>query len=124
MNHGIRSSGQQNVLKDPSNLIIVSGPSEQVLVSLTFPEAKPGTGSGATGAALDAVAAVLWAKFFFKMEGLVAALFMVVADDIMRAGNHAACTPSANARIDDLCLQFFPLTRPAGRSSNYEFLGE
>jgi hypothetical protein len=124
MHHGIRGSGQQNVLKDPGNLIVVSGPSKEMLVSLTFPEAKPGTGPCATGAAFYAMAAVVWTKFVLKMERLVAALFVVVANDIVRAGNDAAGTPSTNASIDDLGLQFLPLTRPAGRGSNKEFLGE
>ena len=46
------------------------------------------------------------------MERDVLALFVLVADDIMRAGDDAASTASTQTSGDDLLVEFFPLVCP------------
>jgi hypothetical protein len=39
--------------------------------------------------------AIVETKLFFNVEGLVLAFFVLVPNDIVRAGNYAACTARA-----------------------------
>jgi hypothetical protein len=123
VNHGIRGTGQQNVLKDSSYLVIEASACKQVLIGLAFPKAKSWTCPRTTGATLYSVATVIGSEFFLKVKRLVAPLFVVITNDIMRAGNHTTGTSGADTCIDNLGFEFLPLICPAGRGGSYEFLG-
>ena len=72
---------------------------EEVLVGLGLPGAEAGAGPGAGGAALLAVDAVVGPELVLEVERLVAAGLVVVADDVVRAGDHAAGAAGAEARL-------------------------
>jgi hypothetical protein len=57
--------------------------------------------------------AVVETEFFFDMEGLVLALFMLVANDVVGAGHNATRATGAQTSGDDLFVEFFPLGGPA-----------
>ncbi|CAB4920704.1 unannotated protein [freshwater metagenome] len=57
------------------------------------------------------------------MKWLVPTLFVVVPNDVVRAGNHTTGASGADASVDDLGLELLPLICPAGRSGGNEFLG-
>ena len=69
---------------------------KRCIVGLGLPGAKPRAGPGARGAALLAVGAVVGPELVFEVEGLVAPLVVVVADDVVRArddaARHSRCT--------------------------------
>ena len=64
-------------------------------VGFWFPRTKARACTCATGATLFAVSAIVDAKFFFKMERLVVALFMLVANYFVWARDHTASTTCA-----------------------------
>jgi hypothetical protein len=57
--------------------------------------------------------AIVDAKFFFKMEWLVVAFFVFVANYFVWARDDTASTASAQTRIDDFFVELFPLIGPA-----------
>jgi hypothetical protein len=58
------------------------------------------------------VNAIVETKFFFEVKRFVFALFVLVADHIVRTRNYATCTSRAKTRVDDFFVEFFPLVRP------------
>ena len=50
-----------------------------------------------------------------RWNGLVLALLVLVADDVVRAGDHAAGAAGAQPGGDDLGVELFPLRGPALR---------
>ncbi len=88
---------------------------EQVHVGLGLPGAEAGARPGAGRAALLAVDAVVGAELVLEVEGLVALLDVVVADDVVRAGDDAAGAARAQAALDDLGVQLLPLVRSTVR---------
>ena len=83
------------------------------LVDLGLPGAKAWAGPGAQGAALLAVGAVVGAAVGVDVEGPVAALGVVVAEDVVGAGHHAGRAAGAQARA----------SRPRRRARPMRFLG-
>jgi hypothetical protein len=63
------------------------------------------------------VRAVVNAKFFFQMERLVIALFMLITNYFVRARNNTAGTSSAQTSVNDFFVELFPLMGPALSSS-------
>ena len=100
------------------------GAGEQVLVGLSLPEPEPRTCTGAAGAALLAVDAVVGPQLVLEVEGHVAALRVVVADDVVGAGDHATSASGAEPGVDDLGLQLLPLVRPSGGRRCFELFRE
>ena len=86
---------------------------EEVLVRACLPLAEARARAGAGGAALLAVETVVEAQFLFQVEGLVLAFLVLVADDIVGARDDTPGAPGAQARVDDLFVEFLPLRRPA-----------
>ena len=97
----------------PDTSSALADAAEQVLVGLGLPGPEAGAGPGAAGAALLAVAAVVGAELVLEVERLVAALCVVVAEDVVRAGDHAAGAAGAQPGGDDLVVELLPLGRPA-----------
>jgi hypothetical protein len=62
---------------------------------------------------LLAVDAVVEAELLLEVERLVLALLVLVADDVVRAGDHAARAAGAQAGGDDLGVELLPLRGPA-----------
>ena len=56
------------------------------------------------------------AELVLEVERDVLAFFVLVADDVVRAGDDAAGAAGAQAGRDDLLVQLLPLRRPARRS--------
>ena len=52
-------------------------------------------------------------KFVFEVERFVGARLVLVADDIVRARDHAAGTARTEPAGDDLVVELFPLVSPA-----------
>ena len=71
---------------------------EEVLVGLGLPGAEAGAGPGARGAALLAVDAVVGPELVFEVEGAGSPSLVVVADDVVRAGDDAPGAAGAQAR--------------------------
>ena len=61
----------------------------------------------------EAVDAVVEAELLFEVERDVLALFVLVADHVVRARDHAAGAAGAQLVGDDLVVELFPLRRPA-----------
>ena len=57
--------------------------------------------------------AIIDAEFFFKMERLVVALFVLVTNYFVWARNNTAGTACAEACINDFFVELFPLVGPA-----------
>ena len=57
--------------------------------------------------------AVIKTEFFFDVEGLVLALFVLVTDHVVGAGDDATRATCAQTSGDDLFVEFFPLGGPA-----------
>jgi len=107
--------GQDDVLEHPRRLVGGAVAAEHEVVGLVFPRAEARAGTGATRAALLAMAAVFQPQFLFEVEWRKPALHMLVADDVVRAGDHAAGAAGAQPGGDDLVVQLLPLERPALR---------
>src|SRR5680860_329995 len=88
-------------------------PSVKVLVGHGFPVSEARAGAGAGCAALVTVQALVGAEIILQVEGLVLTWLVLVADDVVRAGDHAAGAAGAQARGDDLGEQLFPTAVPA-----------
>jgi len=84
-----------------------------MIVGGLFPLAEAWASAGAGGATLFAMDAVVETEFFFNVEGLVFALFVFVADHVVRAGDNTASATRAQTSGDDLFVEFFPLGGPA-----------
>ena len=83
-------------------------------VCFGLPVPEPGAGSGAGRAALLTVAAVVETQLLLEVERGVGTWGVFVADDVVGAGDHTTSTTGAQARVDDLLVEFFPLGGPAG----------
>jgi hypothetical protein len=59
------------------------------------------------------MSAIVETEFFFKMKWLVFALFVLVANDVVRTRNHTSCAAGAKTSIYDLFVELFPLVCPA-----------
>jgi len=59
------------------------------------------------------VRAIVDTKFFFKMEWLVVALFVLVTNYFVWARDNAASTTCAQACINNFFVELFPLMGPA-----------
>ena len=57
--------------------------------------------------------AIVDTEFFFKMERLVVALFMLVANHFVWARNNTAGTTCAQTSVNDFFVELFPLIGPA-----------
>src|SRR5581483_8512897 len=68
---------------------------------------------GAARATPLAVPAVGWPQLLFEMEGLVDAVLVVVAEDVMGAGHHASGAPGAKAARHHFGEELSPLGPPA-----------
>ena len=99
VDHVVAGPGEQDVLVDAGHLVGLALAGEEVLVGLGLPGAEPGAGPGAGGAALLAVDAVVGPSSSSRWNGLVAARLVVVADDVVGAGDHAAGAAGAEARV-------------------------
>ena len=82
-------------------------------VGFWFPRTESRARACAAGATLFAVRAIVDAKFFFKMEWLVVALFMLVANYFVWARDNTAGTTRAQTCINDFFVELFPLMGPA-----------
>ncbi len=99
---------------DPGYLVVLAGAPEEVVVGLGFPDPETGACTGAAGAALLAVGAVVGTQLVLEVERPVAALFVVVSDDVMGACDHTTGAAGAQVGVDHLALQLLPLVAPAG----------
>jgi hypothetical protein len=57
--------------------------------------------------------AIVDTEFFFKMERLVIALFMLVANYFVRARDNTAGTTCAQTSVNHFFVELFPLVGPA-----------
>jgi hypothetical protein len=55
------------------------------------------------------VTAATWAAFLLEVEGLVLAIAVLVAQDVVGAGHHATGAPRAQTRGHDLFEQVLPV---------------
>ena len=113
VDHVVAGAGEEDVLVDARRLVGPADAGEEVLVRLGFPGPEPRARSGAGRAALLAVDAVVEAELLLEVERLVGARRVLVADDVVRAGDHAAGAPRAEPGGDDLVVELLPLERPA-----------
>ena len=115
VDHVVRRPGQHDVGVDAGHLVVGAGRGRR---GARRPgrshRPEPGAGPGAAGAALLAVDAVVGAELVLEVERLVAALGVVVADDVVGARDHATRAAGAQAGVDDLVVQLLPLVGPAG----------
>src|SRR5205823_10166337 len=81
-------------------------------VDLGLPGAEARTGPRAVRAALLAMPAVAGPQLLFDVEGLVHALPVVVAQDVVRTGHHAARASRTQARGHDLLVEVLPVGGP------------
>ena len=109
VDHVVAGPGQQDVLVDPGRLVGLAHPGEEVLVGLRLPRPEAGAGPRARRAALLAVDAVVEAQLLLEVEGLVRARRVLVADDVVGAGDDAAGATGAEPRGDDLVVELLPL---------------
>jgi len=86
MHHVVARPGQHDVAVDARQLLDRAQPPEQMIVGLGLPRPEAGTRPGAARASLLPVAAVSGTELVLEVERLVAALHMVVADDVVRTG--------------------------------------
>ena len=105
----VAGAGEDDVLVDALELVGVAGATEEVLVDLGLPRPEPRTGSRAGGAAPLTVTAVVRTELFLQVKGLVLALGVVVAQDVVRAGDHAARAPRAEAGRHDFVEEVLPM---------------
>ena len=106
---GVGRPGQHRPAGDARDLLVRAGPAEEVGLDVGLPGPEAGAGPGAQGAALQAVGAVVGAAVGVHVEGLVDALGVVVAEDVVGAGDHARGAPGAESGGDDLGEQLGPL---------------
>ena len=104
--------GEQQLPPDAAHLVGLAHPAEQVHVGRRLPRPEAGAGTGARGAALLAVDAVVEAELLLEVERLVLALFVLVPDDVVRAGDDAPGAAGAQPGGDDLGVQLLPLRGP------------
>ena len=108
--------GEQQLPPDPGHLVGLAHPAEEVEVGGRLPGPEAWAGSRARRAALHAVDAVARPELVLEVERDVLALVVLVADDVVWAGDDAAGAAGAQAGRDDLLVQLLPLRRPARRS--------
>src|SRR5205823_15035725 len=84
-------------------------PPEEELVDLRLPGPEPGAGPGARRAAPVAVAAAARAELVLEVERPVDVLGVLVAEDVVRAGDDAAGAAGAQAAGHDLVEQVLPV---------------
>ena len=104
---------EKKLFPNASHLIVFAIATKEVLVGSRLPRAESGARACARGAPLFAMDAVVEAKLFLQVEGLVLAFFVLIPNDIVWAGNNATCTPRAQTSVNDLFVEFFPLRCPA-----------
>jgi len=104
VNGVVDSAGQQHILVHAGHLVVLAAPSEQVTVGFGLPVSEPGAGPGAGRAALLSVDTVVEPQLLLKVERDVFARGVVVADDVVGAGDHTTSTTGAQARVDDLVV--------------------
>jgi len=107
--HGIGCPGEHDVLRDAFDLDRLALPAEHELVDLRLPRPEPRARPCAARAALLAVAAVVGAPPFLELEGLVDAVLVVVAEDVVRTHDDASCAPGAQPARHDFLVELFPL---------------
>ncbi len=114
--HGlVGRSGEVELTPDPGHLVGLAHPAEQVHVGRRFPCAESRARSRARGAPAtrsESVHAVVEAELLFEVERDVLALFVLVADDIVGAGDDTTGAAGAQAGGDDLGVELLPLRRP------------
>ena len=113
VDHVVARAREEDVLVDAGRLVGLAHAGEEVLVGLRLPAAEARAGPGARRAALLAVDAVVEPELLLEVERLVRARRVLVADDVVRAGDHAAGAPGAEPGGDDLVVELLPLERPA-----------
>src|SRR5207302_694076 len=109
---GVGGLQEDDVLGDAFDFFWLARSTEEEVVDLRFPRPEAGTGSGAVRAPLLAVAAVARAELLLDVEGLVDALMVVVAEDVVGAGHHAARASRTQPGGDDLFVEVLPVGGP------------
>ena len=84
---GIGGPGQHGPAGDARHLLVGPGPSEQMVLDVGLPGAEAGAGAGAQRAPLLAVGAVVGPAVGQDVEGLVVPVGVVVAEDVVGAGD-------------------------------------
>ena len=111
---GVGRTGEHDVLADARDLVGLAHATEQELVDLRFPRAKPWAGTRARGAGLVAVAAVARAAVVvLGLHRLVDAEEVVVVEHVVRARDDATGAPGAEPRRDHLVVEVLPREAPA-----------
>jgi hypothetical protein len=84
---------EKKLFPNAGHFVVFTIATKEVLVGGRFPCAEARACTRARSAPLLAMNAIVETKLFFNVEGLVLAFFVLVPNDIVRAGNYAACTP-------------------------------
>ena len=105
----IGGPGQDGAPRDAGHLVVGPGPAEEVGLDFGLPGAEARTGPGAQRAALQAVGAVVGPPVGGDVEGPVDPVLVVVAEDVVRADDHAGGAPRAQSGRHDLGEQLGPL---------------
>ena len=105
--------GEDDLVVDPRHLLDLAHAPEQVVVGSGSQSRKRGQARVQEVQPFCAVRAVGRSELVLEVERLVAALVVVVADDVVRAGDHAAGAAGAEPRGDDLVVELLPLGGPA-----------
>jgi len=84
-----------------------------MVVGLLLPPPVAGASPRAGGAAALAVDAVVGTELLLEVEGVIAAGVVVVAQDVVGTGDHAAGAPGAQTGVDHLLFELLPLPGPA-----------
>src|SRR5262249_41925666 len=108
----IRGPGQEDVLADAVHLVRLALAAEHVAVDFRFPVAEARAGPGAARAPSQSMAAVAWAELLFEVVGPVDTVGVVIAEDIVGAGHHAAGAAGAEPARHHLRKQLGPLCSP------------
>ena len=112
VHHVVAGAGQQDVLVDARTARRARGRGR---TGARWPRAPtPGTGGrhGCTRCSPSRRGCSRRPELVLEVERLVADRSCVVADDVVRADDHAPGAAGAQAAVDDLLVELFPLGRP------------
>ncbi len=109
LNQLVVAGASQQHVANAVDLVVGSLSSEAVHVNFTLPVAKAWTGSGAHGAALESVGAVVGPTVDIEMPRAIDPVVTVVIEYRVRAGDHAGRAARAKTRGDDFAEELAPL---------------
>ena len=108
----VGGTNQQHLFGYAPDLIALAGPGEKVLFCGGFPVPEAGTRPGTGRTALLTVDTVGGPQLVLDVERSVAALLVVVSDDVVRARDDTGRTAGAQTCVDHLGEKLGPLVGP------------